>query len=326
MTFNPKAYVVTSQENVKKYEARKKWRDENKHLALPFFVEGLRDSVPSVYPEELALIGAASGEGKSYSLGVWHAQAEQALTESKRRAVTAFISQEETTERMIDNAVMREGSTKVSSKQSIYIGANWGMSADDIEDLHMSNIARSLKYAQDDAFAEPMPLASVFYDYIQATPADPERRKQMTEELRRLQVRDDTRRLFNAAKTFHCPVVAGAQTMLKKLNNPYNRDMLIPSQRDFEEGAGLYQVPDYVYSFWLARGTHAVGKTIEIDNWKFKVEKNLVFMWFLKARGHNPETAKGISRVFPLRIIDDQYIYDPEYHKSMLVMQEVKND
>lgn len=319
MTFNPKAYVVRSDQNVEKYEARKVWREANKHLALPFFVEGLREYIPSVYPGELALIGAASGEGKSYSMGIWHAQAEAALSESGRRAVTAFISQEETTERLIENSIEREGAARIASKQTVWIGTSWGMKANDIEDLHMTNITTALHYAQN-SFAESMPIADVFYDYIQATPADPARRKQMTEELRRLQVRDDTRRLFDLSKTFHCPVVAGAQTMLKKLNSPYNKEMLIPSQRDFEEGAGLYQVPDYAYTFWLARNTHSVGKTIEIDNWKFKVEKNLVFMWFLKARGHNPTTAKGISRVFPLRIIDDQYIYDPEYHKSMLVI------
>jgi len=317
-TFNPKAYVVKSSDNVEKYEARKKWRDENAHLALPFFVEGLRGHIPPVFPQELALLGAASGEGKSYALRIWHSQSERMLSESKRRAVTAFVSQEETTERMIDNDITIEGAARVASKQTVWIGANWGMNADDIDDLHMTNVITALTYAKN-SFAEPMPFASIFYDYIQATPADPHRRNQMTEELRRLQVADDTRRLFSAAKTFHVPVITAAQTMLKKLNAPYNKAMLIPSKRDFEEGAGIFQVPDYVYSLWLARGTHPVGKKIEIDKWSFTVEKNLVFLWFLKARGHNPETAKGVNRVFPLRIINDEYVYDPEYHKSMIV-------
>lgn len=316
---NSKAYVVTPVDNVEKYKARKKWRDENSHLAIPFFVEGLRDLVPNVYPGEMALIGAASGEGKTFSLDVWNEQVEAQLTESKRRAVTVFVSQEETTERMIADYIERNGELAAASQQTIRIGASWGMNASEIEDMHMSNIIAHLQYARQSAFAEPMPFSAVFYDYMQSTPADPSRRGQMTEELRRLQIRDDTRRLFDAAKTFMCPMVAGAQTMLKSQNAPYNKLMLIPSQRDFEEAGGLYQVPDYVYTFWLARGTHAVGKLIEIDNWKFTVEKNLVFMWFLKARGHSPETAKGISRVFPLRIINGQYTYDLEYHKSMVV-------
>lgn len=319
MTFNPKAYVIRSDENVEKFQARKKWRDENAHLSIPFFVEGLRGQVPAIYPGEMALVGAASGEGKTFIVDQWNEQVEKSIVESKRRAVTVRISQEETTERMLSSAIDRYGASKSASMMTVWIGANWGMNADEIEDLHMTNIITSLHYAQRNSFADHMPLAGVFYDYMQATPADPIRRKQMTEELRRLQIRDDTRRLFDASKTFKCPVIAGAQTSLKSVTHAYNKEMLIPSQRDFEEAAGLYQVPDYVYSFWLARGTHAVGKTVEVDNWKFTVEKNLVFMWFLKARGHSPETAKGISRVFPLRIIDGRYIYDSGYHQSMIV-------
>jgi hypothetical protein len=319
MTFNPKAYTIRSDENVEKFQARKKWREENAHLSIPFFIEALRGQVPSVFPGELAMLGTASGEGKTFIIDQWNAQVEEALTASKRRAVTVRASQEETTERMQATAIEKMGASKASSMQTVWVGANWGMDSNEIEDLHMTNIISTLHFARNDGFAEPMPFAGIFYDYMQATPADPERRKQMTEELRRLQIRDDTKRLFDAAKTFTCPVVAAAQTMLKKANTPYNKDMLIPSQRDFEEAAGIFQIPDYVYTFWLARATHAVGKTIEIDNWKFRVEKNLVFMWFLKARGHNPDTAKGISKVFPIRIIDDKYTYDPEYHASMVV-------
>lgn len=318
MPFNPKAYVKRSDEVVANYAARKAWREENKHLALPFFVEGLRGQIPDIFPEEMAVIGAASGEGKSNVMRIWHEQAQQALTTSKRRAITAFISHEESTERLIARDVEKRGESEVSSRPSVYIGTSWGMKAEEMEDLHMTNVINTLHYAQN-SFAEFMPIADAFYDYLQATPNDPHRRSQISEDLRRLQITDNTRRLFNAAKTFICPVVAGAQTSLKRVMNPYNAQMLIPGQRDFEESAGLFQVPDFVYSLWLARATHAVGKLVEVDNWKFKVEKNLVFLWFLKARGHDPETAKGISKVFPLRIIDDQYQYDPEYHKSMVV-------
>jgi hypothetical protein len=50
MTFNPKAYVKKADEVVANHKARKQWRDENKHLALPFFVEGLRGQVPDIFP------------------------------------------------------------------------------------------------------------------------------------------------------------------------------------------------------------------------------------------------------------------------------------
>ncbi len=317
MTFNPKAYVKKADEVVANHKARKAWREENKHLALPFFVEGLRGQVPDIFPEEFALVGAASGDGKSYILSKWREQAQKRLQDTKRRAITATISHEETTERLIDKDVEKQGESRIESNQSVFIGTSWGMNADDIADLHMTNIIDSLRFAQN-SYAEPMPISEIFYDYIQATPADPHRRKEMTESLRRLQIADDTRRLFNASKTFQCPVIAGAQTGLKKVYQPYNSQMLIPGRADYEESASLYQVPDFVFSFWLPRNTYSVGKEIDIDNWKFTVEKNQVFMWFLKARGHTPETAKGISKVFPLRIINDEYIYDADYHKSLL--------
>lgn len=317
MTFNPKAYVKRSDEVVSNYEARKKWREENSNLALPFFVEGLRGQIPDIYPEEMALIGAASGDGKSLILEIWRRQAQKRLQESSRRAVTATISHEETTERLMAESVEKLGILQSSSNQSIFIGQSWGMNADDIADMHMTNLITALEFSRQ-SFAEPMPLSEIFYDYIQATPADPQRRKDMSESLRRLQISDDTRRLFHASKTFRCPVIAGAQTSLKKVSQPYNSQMLIPGRADYEESAGLYQIPDFVFSFWLPRNTYSVGRLIEIDNWKFNVEVNQVFMWALKGRGHNPETFKGISKVFPLRIINDEYIYDADYHKSLL--------
>ena len=325
MTFNPKAYALHSDEVAERYEAREEWRKQNAHLALPFFVKELRDEVPPIFPGEMGMVGAASGEGKSVILNTWHRQAQDAITESERRAVTVFASQEETTERLIAFDIEKHGIMKASSSPTVWIGATWGMNAEDIEDLHMTNVISAMHYAQNQ-FAEPMPFAALYYDYIQSTPSDPYRRKQMTEDLRRLQIKDDTRRLFDSAKTFSCPVVAAAQTNLKAQASPYKKEMPIPGKRDFEESAGIFQVPDYVYSFWLPRSMYAPGQRVEVDNWNFTVEKNLVFFWFLKARGHNPDTAKGIGKVYPLRIIDDQYVYDQEYHKHIYMKpsQEVK--
>lgn len=318
MTFNPKAYIKRSDEAAVNYEKRKAWRDANKHLALPFFIDGLRDYVPDIYPEEMALVGAASGDGKSFILNQWREQAQARLQRSGRKAVTATVSHEETVERLVAKDVEKHGISRTASSQSVYIGMSWGMNADDIADLHMTNALTTLDFARKQNFAEPMDISEVFYDYIQATPADPYRRQSMTESLRRLQISDDTRRLFTASKTYNCPVIAGAQTSLKQVKSPYNSKMLIPGRGDYEESAGLYQVPDFVFSFWIPRNTYSVDSLIEINNWEFKVEKDLIFMWFLKARGHNPDTAKGISRVFALRFVDDKITYDPEYHKSLL--------
>jgi len=181
-----------------------------------------------------------------------------------------------------------------------------------------------MDYTNREAFADPMPLAVTFYDYLQATPVDPTRRDQVTDGAFRHQQNDNTRRLFQAAKRFKCPVITASQTGIKKLNNPYNAAMPIPGRGDYSEASGIYQIPDFIYSFILMRNAAPVGKLIEIDNWRFTVEVNLLFFWFLKARGHTPETAGGISKVFPLWIEDGQYIYDEKRHANMLVNKTVR--
>lgn len=324
MTFNPQAYAQRSYQVAINYEERKKWREANKQLALPFFVEGLRDYVPALYPEEMAVIGAPSGDGKTNIMKVWHAQAQKALTESKRKAVTVYGSQEETTESLIAEDMERHGFSAVSSRPTVWIGTSFGMNSEDIEDLHMTNFIATVEYTHRNAFAETMPIADIFYDYIQATPNDPFRREQLTDGAYRHQLNDNTRRLFQSSKTYKCPIVTASQTGIKKVVNPYHALIPIPGRGDYSEASGIYQIPDFIYSFILMRNAAPVGRLIEADNWRFTVEKNLVFFWFLKARGHKPDTAKGISRVFPLRIINDEYVYDPEYHTSMLMVKEEK--
>jgi len=320
MTFNPKNYAKRSDEVAENYEAREKWREENKHLALPFFIEGLRDYVPPVYPGEMAVIGAPSGDGKTKMMKTWHRQAQESITKSKLRAVTVFGSQEETTERLISDDYEVRGKMAVSSAPSVFVGTSFGMNAENIEDIHMTNFIDTLRYVRDEMFAEPMPFSMCAYDYLQATPNDPTRKTIVSNDSYRHQLNDNTRRLFKAAQTFKMPIVTGSQTDIKTDKNKYDKDIPVPGRGDFSEASGVFQVPDFVYSFVHMRNASTVGKHIETGNWNFTVEKNLLFFWFLKARGHSPETtAKGLGRVFPIRIINDEYVYDPEYHNSITV-------
>jgi hypothetical protein len=320
MTFNPKHYAKRSDEVAENLEAREKWRKENEHLALPFFIEGLRDYVPAIFPGEMAVIGAPSGDGKTKMMKTWHRQAQEAITKSKMRAVTVFGSQEETTERLIADDYEARGKMAVSSAPSVFIGTSFGMDADSIEDIHMTNFIETLRYVRDEMFAEKMPFAMGAYDYLQATPNDPTRKLMVSSDSYRHQLNDNTRRLFKAAQTFKMPIVTGSQTDIKTDKNKYDKEIPVPGRGDFSEASGVFQVPDFVYSFVHMRNASTVGKRIETGNWNFTVEKNLLFFWFLKARGHNPETtAKGLGKVYPIRIINDEYVYDPDYHKALTV-------
>jgi len=287
---------------------------------LPFFIEGLRDYVPAIFPGEMAVIGAPSGDGKTKIMKTWHRQAQESITKSKMRAVTVFGSQEETTERLIADDYEARGKMAVSSAPSVFIGTSFGMDADSIEDIHMTNFIETLRYVRDEMFAEKMPFAMGAYDYLQATPNDPTRKLMVSSDSYRHQLNDNTRRLFKAAQTFKMPIVTGSQTDIKTDKNKYDKEIPVPGRGDFSEASGVFQVPDFVYSFVHMRNASTVGKRIETGNWNFTVEKNLLFFWFLKARGHNPETtAKGLGKVYPIRIINDEYVYDPDYHKALTV-------
>jgi len=321
MTFNPKSYFLKADQAVDRYNERRAFEADNEHLAMPFFVEGLRDLIPPQYPSEMSIIGTASGEGKSLILKAWHDATQEHVSAQGRRAIAPYISHEDTTE-MSAGALLKKHNgvrEQIDDNLTAYIGRSFGMKQEDISDLHMTNVIAALDYGQNQAYSEKMPYSAIFYDYIQTTPPDPFRRDMTSDSQRRMQIADDTKRLFNMATTFFCPVVAAAQTSLKKMERPYNSLMLIPGKRDFEEAKEIYQIPDRVYSGWLAEGTCPIGKEIEIDNWKFTVEKGLFFLWVLKIRYHTPETAKGIRKVYPLRIQSDgTFLYEKGYHKSLL--------
>lgn len=178
MTFNPSNYAKTSTEANESYDQRETWRKENAHLAIPFFVKGLRGHVPDIYPNEMVMIGAPSSHGKTKILKIWHSQIQEQI--GTRRAVAVYGSQEETIERLIAEDRERHGKQASASRASVFVGNSFGMNAEQMDDIHMTNFINTLHYVQKDKFAEPMPLAVIEYDYAQATPNDPHRRNNIS--------------------------------------------------------------------------------------------------------------------------------------------------
>ena len=324
MTFNPKAYTLKAHEALDKYEERRKFEKDNAHLAMPFPVIGLQDKIPAQYPTEMAMLGAPSGDGKSLFMKFWHDFTQEHVTTQGRRAVVPFISHEDTSEMSAGQLLDRNGGNrvKVDDNLTLYIGRTFGMNPDDVADLYMSNIFQCLNYGQNSAYDSKMPFAGIFYDYIQATPPDPFRRDMTNDNIKRLQMADDTRRLFIAATTFQCPVISAAQTSLKKVTDPYNDKMKIAGRADFEEAKEIFQIPDRVYTGWLAAASYPVGDKVDTGNWHFTVKPNLFFLRVLKIRYHNPTTAPAIRRVYPLLIQSNgEFLYDAEYHKSICFVE-----
>lgn len=318
--FNPKAYVLTAQETLEKKKSRDAFVNSNQHLALPFPVEGLETVIPPIMPGEVGLVGGGSYHGKSLFQKFWMWKAQLKLEETKRRAVIAYVSHEDTGEMTARQQLKKYKGVEAEYADDyfIYIGRSFGMKPEDVAEMYMSNIIRALDYAHKEKFAEPMPFASIFYDFIQKTPPDPERRKMTTDQQRRLQVADDSRRIGDGAVFFTCPFVVAAQTGLKDLRTPYSKEMPIPGDGDFEEAKEIYQYADHAITVWLPRIDKPVGTRVESGNWNFEVTPNLFFIRVLKARYCDPIEWTGIGKVFPLHIQDDgSFVYDPQYHKKI---------
>jgi hypothetical protein len=239
--------------------------------------------------------------------------------------LTVYVSHEDTAEISAEQQIERYGGKeKFESSQMLYIGRSFGMSADDIADMHMSNIARVFQYAKYEQFAEVKDFSGIFYDYIQRTPYDEERRKMGQSDQMRFQMRDNTLRLCNAAVTFQCPVISGSQAPLKQSYTLYSPEMPIPGPGDTDESKEIYQIPDRVYGIWkVSQKYPSPGTLVEYGNWRFTSRNDLFFIWCEKFRYYQPVQEKPryapIGRVFPIFINETgDFHYDKKYHASIM--------
>lgn len=327
MTFNPAAYVLTASETLDRKKKRDAFVKDNGHLALDFPVAGLEKYIPPIQIGEVGVLGMGSHHGKSLFLKHWLFEAQKKVERSGKRAVVAYVSHEDTGEMTAQQQIKKYkgNETLYEDDLFLYIGRSFGMKAEDIAELYMTNIIRTLDYGMNKKFAEPMPYAAIGYDFIQKTPPDPERRKMTNDSQRRLQLADDSARLGNAAITLKAPMIVASQTGLKgRLNSPYipatkdNPGMAIPGDGDFEEAKEIFQYADHAYTGWLARMDYPVGSFVECGKWSFEVLPNLLFIRILKARYCDPVEWKGIGKVYPTLIQDDgSIIYDAELHKKI---------
>src|SRR5688572_9722028 len=108
MTFNPRRFVKTANQTWADKLAFDKFIEENKHLAMPFHVEGLEDKVPLQYPGELAIYEARSHHGKSTALRDVLFKAQQRIEDSEGFMV-GMVSLEDTSESTAAKQVKKYG-------------------------------------------------------------------------------------------------------------------------------------------------------------------------------------------------------------------------
>jgi len=300
-----------------------KFIDENKHLAAPFHIRGLEDILPKQYPGDLTVHYAKSHHGKSTALRNSAFKAQQRIENTD--FLIGIVSLEDSAETTAAKFVNRyAGNTiKYQGNQMVFIGNSFNMTAEQMGKLNTGNIIRSLEYALD-MLPDKKGYSHIYVDYAQIIPPDPERASMISYEQKRLQVADDVRRLFHAAKQFACPVDFAAQALLKQPKDIYTSSMRIPGAADLKEAGELYEIPDIAIAYWQPKHepNTPVGSRIDDGSWSFDVRNNLFFIRIAKWRNAELQGFVGnrdvVGRVFPCWIAEDgEMYYDAEKHKHM---------
>jgi hypothetical protein len=139
-----------------------------------------------------------------------------------------------------------------------------------------------------------------------------------------MQIADDVRRLFHAAKQFRCPVDFACQANMKQQRDNYTSTMRIPGASDLKEAGELYEIPDIAIAYWQPKHepNTPIGSHVDDGNWSFNVENNLMFIRIAKWRNAELMGFVGnkdvVGRVFPCWIKPDgEIFYDADKHKHM---------
>jgi hypothetical protein len=167
--------------------------------------------------------------------------------------------------------------------------------AEDLPNLYMSNMVRSIKTLVEELLDWRPQVAGLFFDYLQAFPFDPEHRTAPQEGKRRLQVREDIYRLRMAAAYFKCPVFVAVQA--KQHLDGANPPIMLPGIYDGEESAAIAQRCDRILTLWMPKQTHTIGTELSHGFHNFRVEENLLWIKVAKQRGGLPS-----GKTWPCRI------------------------
>jgi hypothetical protein len=162
-------------------------------------------------------------------------------------------------------------------------------------DLYLSNIAREIERAMEEFNITP---ASIYIDYLQALPLDPDIQKNAPrDQQRRLQVRSDVYRLKEMAVYFECPIWVAIQAK-QNLDMPLSPTFLMPGQYDGEETAAIAQRFDRLVTIWMPKQSWPVGKEVSLGKGStIRVEEDMLFVRVAKQRPNLPSGRMWLCRV-----------------------------
>jgi hypothetical protein len=269
----------------------------------------IRDYFAPVLPGQVCAIIAQTSNYKSGTMHFWErGLAEQLVAEDRLDEAIIHVSVEECVEEQSylylaretgedpgdlargnvqDWGKLEQAAVRVGNIPIYRIGDSLAR-ADDMPELYLSNMIRSIKTLVDGKVTnKPVKPAALFFDYLQAFPFDPEMKRANPVDQRRLQVREDIYRLRQAATYFDCPVMVGVQAK-QHLDGAPSESFQLPGIYDGEESSAIAQRVDRVITLWMPKQTHPVGTTIKHGEFEFKVTENLIFIKAAKQRGGLP--------------------------------------
>jgi replicative DNA helicase len=301
-------YAVQAVENVR----------NNKSIGIPCAIPGMDQYFAPLLPGQTCAVIAQTSQYKSGFLRHWERNIAQNLMIEKRKGVGVFhVSVEEGVEEQVfqelanrmgqdagsiargdvqDFTQLVKHATMIGNVPIVRIGDSLAR-AEDMPYLTISNMVRAIEMISKGVPGYPaIQPAAIFFDYLQAFPFDSEIRKMGAgDQQRRLQVRDDTFRLKQAAAYFKCPVVVAVQAKQKMDGSPAGTNL--PGIYDGEESSSIAQRFDRIITLWLLARTRMPGEWIDIAGVRFKVDGDMLFAQVAKQRGGLPA-----GRIFPCRV------------------------
>jgi hypothetical protein len=334
MTFDPKTAVYTPPEVATYGRQAIQAVKENERRGLGVGIAGIRDYFAPVRPGQLAMLFAQTS---NYKTGMLHyletIAARQLEAQGRQNEVIIHISVEENIEEQAflllgremgesagklargqvqDWNLLERAAIKIGSIPIYRIGESIARS-DDFPNLTISNMIRSIKVLQSGKVTDqPLTIAGLFFDYLQAFPFDEEIRKRGAHlDQRRLQVRSDVYRLRQAAAYFKCPVWVAVQAK-QKLDGAIGQ-LMIPGLYDGKEASEISERADRIISQWMPKMTYPLGTEIRHNGkYLFTVEENQLWVKVLKQKPGLPSGKSWLchidfarNQLAPIQLNDD---------------------
>ena len=326
--FEPSTAVYTPQQVSTYGMEAVKAAKENAMRGLGINITELRDYFAPVMPGQVCAVIAQTSHYKSGFLHFIEHEAAAQLSkdENRKDEILIHVSVEECVEEQAflefarysneepgklargecqDWAKLMAAAVKVGNVPIYRIGDSLAR-AEDMPNLYMSNMIRSINTLVNDVLDWKPKVAGLFFDYLQAFPIDPEIKASGSDQKRRLQVRSDIYRLRQAAAYFQCPVYVAVQA--KQHLDGAKAPIMLPGIYDGEESSSIAQRCDRIIGLWMPKMTHAIGEWIERGEFGFNVADNMLWVKVLKQRGGLPS-----GKAWPCRVDFRSNTIAPEY-------------